>query len=48
MKSEKRFDANKTGIFIIPNSSHQPMIDYPQRFLEILISDVLPIIKEYD
>jgi len=35
-------------IFILPNSSHQPMIDHPQRFTEILISEVLPITKEDD
>ncbi len=33
-------------IFILPNAAHQPMIDCPQRFSEILISEVLPIIKE--
>lgn len=35
-------------LFILSNSGHQPMMDDPERFTEILISEVLPIIKEDD
>lgn len=35
-------------IFVLPNAAHQPMIDNPRRFAEILISEVLPIAKEDD
>lgn len=33
-------------LFILPNTGHQPMMDNPRMFSEILISEVLPVIQE--